>query len=324
LSNLAGEPNDVTAKDIPMRARTTPWIYPSLPGGPDYGIIRIAGAGIGNCLYVYFHAVVLAKQANGRLIAPTWSSVKIGPLLRMERSLRRYGTMFCAHPDEAHGPMKAVRLASLWPGHTRIQLGIGQTASVAPAGLTIVQAKEFSFEGLHQHRTMIRDRLLEILSTPPAVRPNWGAGDYAAAHIRLGDFVQEQPEQIQTGRVPNMRISLTWYEQVIRRVRSVFPDLPICIFSDGREQELAEILALEGVSLRREPTDIADLLALAQAKLLIGSNSTFSRWAAFLGDMPSIWLKTKLLPEQPTSDRTAIHYVADDCDVITRESVVAA
>jgi hypothetical protein len=306
-----------------MRERATPWVYPSLPGGPDYGIIRIAGAGIGNCLYVYFHAVVMARQANGRIIAPTWSSVKIGPLLRMERSLRRYGTMFRAHPDEVHGPMKAMRLASLWSGHTRLQLGTGQQLNVAPNGLTIIQATEFSFDGLHQHRSMIRDRLLEILVAPPAVTPNWGAGDYAAVHIRLGDFVPEQPDQIITGRVANMRISLTWYERVIRRVRSIFPDLPIHIFSDGREQELAELLALPGVSLRREPTDIADLLALAQAKLLIGSNSTFSRWAAFLGDMPSIWLKTNVLPEQPTSDRTTILYVADDCDVITPDVVIA-
>ena len=306
-----------------MREHATPWIYPSLPGGPDYGIIRIAGAGIGNCLYVYFHAVVLAKQANGRIIAPTWSSIKIGPLLRMERSLRRYGTIFRAHADEVHGPMKAVRLASLWPGHTRIKLGTGQPVSIPPARLIIIQAQEFSFEGLHQHRVMIRDRLLEILVTPPEIRPNWGAGDYAAVHIRLGDFVPAQPDQIMTGRVPNMRISLAWYEQVIRRIRAVLPDLPIHILSDGREQELAELLALKGVSLRREPTDIADLLALAQAKLLVGSNSTFSRWAAFLGDMPSIWLKTKLLPERPTSDRTAILYVADDCDAITREAVTA-
>jgi hypothetical protein len=306
-----------------MRERATPWVYPSLPGGPDYGIIRIAGAGIGNCLYVYFHAVVMARQANGRIIAPTWSSVKIGPLLRMERSLRRYGTMFRAHPDEVHGPMKAMRLASLWSGHTRLQLGTGQQLSVAPNGLTIIQATEFSFDGLHQHRSMIRNRLLEILVAPPAAPPNWGAGNYAAVHIRLGDFAPEQPDQIITGRVANMRISLTWYERVIRRVRSIFPDLPVHIFSDGREQELAELLAVPGVSLRQEPTDIADLLALAQAKLLIGSNSTFSRWAAFLGDMPSIWLKTKLLPEQPTSDRTTILYVADDCDVITPEVVIA-
>jgi hypothetical protein len=189
--------------------------------------------------------------------------------------------------------------------------------------LTIIYATEFSFQGLHQHRAMIRDRLLDILVRPPSAPPNWGTGDYAAVHIRLGDFLPAQPDQIMTGRVANMRISMAWYDRVIRRVRLVFPDLPIHIFSDGREQELAELLALKGVSLRREPTDIADLLALAQARLLIGSNSTFSRWAAFLGDMPSIWLKTELLPEQPTSDRTPILYVAEDCDAITQEFVTA-
>jgi hypothetical protein len=124
-----------------------------------------------------------------------------------------------------------------------------------------------------------------------------------------------------SGRVANLRIPLTWYRRVIERVRLVCPDLPIQIFSDGREQELADILAIKGVTLRREPSDVADLLAMAQARLLIGSNSTFSRWAAFLGDMPSIWLRTEVLPEQPTSAHTRVLYVADDFGEITPESV---
>ena len=85
-------------------------IYPSLPARYDLGIIRIGGAGIGNCLYTYFHAVVMAKAINSPIIAPTWSSVRIGPLLRRELSLRRYGRMFRAHPDEISGIMKAILL----------------------------------------------------------------------------------------------------------------------------------------------------------------------------------------------------------------------
>jgi hypothetical protein len=34
---------------------------------------------------------------------------------------------------------------------------------------------------------------------------------------------------------------------------------------------------------------ITDLLALSQAKVLVGSGSGFSMWAAFLGQMPSVW-----------------------------------
>ena len=87
------------------------------------------------------------------------------------------------------------------------------------------------------------------------------------------------------------------------------------VFSDGDETELASILAIEGVSLLRGATDVDDLLALAQARLLVGSNSTFSRWAAFLGNMPSIWPNTSLR-EQPTNYETPIIYVADDFEAI--------
>ena len=298
-------------------------IYPSLPAGYDFGIVRIVGAGIGNCLYAYFHAVVMAKEANCRIIAPTWSSVRVGPLLRGERSLRRYGTMFRAHPDEIHGFMKAVRLASLWPGHKRVQIRIGQRAYAAFSGLTIVEAPEFTFVGLHPHRDMIRSRLLEILSARPAEMPKWGAGDYAAAHIRLGDFTKAQSHSLRRSFRDGERIPLAWYEQAIRRVRAGFPELPVQVFSDGHERELADVIAIDGVSLRREPNDVADLLSLAQARLVIGSNSTFARWAAFLGDMPSIWPNTELR-EQPTGEATPILYVADDFEAITREAVTAA
>ena len=109
-------------------------IYPSLPGGYDFGIVRLMGAGIGNCLYAYFHAVVLAREANCRIITPTWSSVKVGPLLRRERSLRRYGAMFRAHPDEIHGFMKTARLIASWPRHKRVVIRVGQPVSAAPVG----------------------------------------------------------------------------------------------------------------------------------------------------------------------------------------------
>jgi hypothetical protein len=306
-----------------MRPNSYPWVYPSLPGGPDFGLIRLAGAGIGNCFYAYFHAVVMAKEANARLIAPTWSSVKIGPLLRMERSLRRYGTMFHPHPDEVGGFNKAIRILVLWLHRKHIKIVTGQEDALAPDGLTVVQTQKFTFEGLHPHRAMIRERLLQILASPPNTTPNWGRGDYAAAHIRLGDFLAARPDQVVSGRVDNVRIPLHWYQRVIEQVRKIHPDLPIQIFSDGRESELSDILSIPGVTLRREPNDIGDLLALAQARLLIGSNSTFSRWAAFLGDMPSIWLKTELLPEQPTGPTTPVLYVGEDCSAIGPALMVA-
>ena len=50
-------------------------IYPSLPAHRVFGVLRIGGNGLGNCLFAYFHAVVMAKEHGGRVVAPTWWSV---------------------------------------------------------------------------------------------------------------------------------------------------------------------------------------------------------------------------------------------------------
>jgi hypothetical protein len=91
--------------------------------------------------------------------------------------------------------------------------------------------------------------------------------------------------------------------------------MPVRIFTDGHEHELADLLRIPGVALQREPNDISDLLALSQARLIIGSNSTFSRWAAFLGNMPGIWFKTNRVPERP-NDKQNVYVDQNEMDAI--------
>jgi hypothetical protein len=308
---------------VEWRSWLMPVIYPSLPGAHDFFGVRIGGNGIGNCLYGYCHAVVIAKKANARIITPTWWSIKIGPLLRGELSLRRYGTMFRPHPDEITGIMKFVYLLAMRPRKTIVARIGNQDNDAAPSGLTTVTANwEWTFVGLHPHRQMIRDRLLEILHAPPPQPPRWGKGDFIAAHIRLGDFIPVKPDDLKTGHVEGLRIPLTWYANVIRRMRDLFPDLPVRVFSDGRAAELTEILSIEGVVLWREPTDIDDLLMLSEARLIIGSNSTYSRWATFLGKMPSIWFKAEIVAEKPNGQETPVLYIGDDFETITRDFLI--
>lgn len=293
-------------------------IYPSLPGSYDFGILRIAGGGIGNCLYCYFRAVVFARSHQQRIVAPTWGSIKTGPLLRWERSFRLYGTMFRPHRDEIKATHKLLRLIAHWPWwQQRVRIDHGQsTVGCLRGGLNVVEVPEsnYTFIDLYEHRDFIRNRLLEILTDAPQHPLLWGSKDYVAVHIRLGDFLAASPAQVNAGTKAGLRIPIEWYKRTIQRTREQFPTLPVLIFSDGREHELAQLLAIDGVRLHREATDIAELLALAQAKLLIGSNSTFSRWAAFLGNMPSIWLKTQRLPVDKPTDRLV--YVDTDLTAI--------
>lgn len=277
-------------------------IYPRLPGRLDLAAVRLNGAGLGNCLFTYFHAVILAQQSGRRLLAPAWRTVAIAEQLRSNGRTRRYGDILGPHPDEISGAAKYMLLARHWPWRANVALVPGEVPDLPRNSLTMFEAPAFTFEGLHEHRAALRKRLFEIL-TIPVPAPDWGRGDYAAIHIRLGDF--EPPaegEHVQDNR----RIPMHWYVEIAHQLRRHAPQRPIHLFSDGDEHELAPILAVDGVSLRREDSDIGDLLAMAGSSLLVGSNSTFARWAAFLGDMPTLWRAGNLHEEKPTGRSTPI------------------
>src|SRR5215472_9730102 len=84
--------------------------YPDLGSLHDFWYVRLAGSGIGNSFYNYFHAAILAEQFRGSLITPAWFSLKSGPVLRGERCRRFYWRMFKPYPGEISGPRKLMVL----------------------------------------------------------------------------------------------------------------------------------------------------------------------------------------------------------------------
>jgi len=99
---------------------------------------------------------------------------------------------------------------------------------------------------------------------------------------------------------------------VIERLRGLRPDLPIRVYSDGHDAELAPLLAMDGVTRARSSDDINDLIAMASASVLVGSHSTFSRWAAFLGNMPVIWRAQRSTKESPVDPQVRSQHIGDD------------
>ena len=83
---------------------------------------------------------------------------------------------------------------------------------------------------------------------------------------------------------------LQWYVNIVKNVRKELgSDILVNVFSDGTDEDLAEILKLPNVRRCFYGSAIADMLALSESPLLIGSGSTFSMWASYLGRMPVIW-----------------------------------
>jgi hypothetical protein len=220
--------------------------------------------------------------------------------------------MFKPFDGEIHGTRKLLTL--LWSYRKRVILKVGEPTAptVVNGTLNFVVSSSFTFRGLHPHRSIIRDRLLGTVNDPVPANHRWGGGGYIAIHVRLGDFAEAAVHSLVNGAQPNLRIPMMWYVNLTRALRKRYGDKPVYIFSDGQEAMLRPILDL-GATLYQSGSDMTDLLAMAGASILVGSNSTYSRWAAFLGNMPSIWLQTSGDVEKPTASETPIMYMPLDC-----------
>ena len=273
------------------------YIYPVLGAVKDLGFVRLSGVGLGNSFFSYFHAFVLAKQSAGHLIRPAWPSLKLGTWLRQERSKRTYIELFRPLPDEVSG-LKKARLFVCTRNRNEIEVYKNCITKVKTGTINNVKVKEFTFNGLREHRNDIRFRVLTLLRTRG--RSEWKQMRYIGVHVRLGDFATAK-DKSQALKNTNTRIPLEWYINVVAALRARYPEYEIRLFSDGHPSELKPLLST-GVTLHCGESDAEDLIALASSSLVVASLSTFSEWAVFLGNQPSIWLQTERIIEQP-SDR---------------------
>lgn len=242
------------------------YAYPILPNG-----------GLGNRLFAWARCKVYSELNRVPMITPSWTQVKLGPMLRGERDWRWYTGEFQALPSEIMGWHKR-RL--LW---TQPRLPepheLTSLQAAGAGGIQIFSGWSDYFTRLNGQHGLIR-RALES-----ACQPRWmervNAVPHApmAMHVRRGDLKNAQGEFL---------TSLSWFESVVKVVRNVSGvERPIQLFSDGKEEEVAPLLRLPNVFRVNTGSAIGDLLAMARAKFLIASGgSTFSTWAGFLGQMP--------------------------------------
>lgn len=115
-------------------------------------------------------------------------------------------------------------------------------------------------------------------------------------HLRFGDFRPADGVQDYRG-VWNTALPMDWYLSVARRLKLEFGDTAqFLVVSDGSDAQLRPLLeTVPCVTTRDIPdSDCSDLLALADADLLVCSISSYSQWAAFLSSAPYIWFAPSL------------------------------
>lgn len=234
------------------------YVYPKLPAAIFTSpFIRFSGSGLANCLFVYARAIQYARLNQCSIIAPTWLNLSIGPYLRKEKDKRHYLKLFNTQGGEISGISKLLKLVFC---SKKIQVveGLGNFFS------DLLCDSEYIASYIYDHVEPSLLHSVDVFDFTKCV----------AVHIRLGDY----PE--------NLRIPMSWYKSKIMELKRTNPSYKFLIFSDGRDDEIADLLKTEGVRRVFFGNAIADIFAISRCCYLIGSDSTFSGWGAYLGQVP--------------------------------------
>jgi hypothetical protein len=228
----------------------------------------VGGGGLGNIMFPWAKAIVYAKNNNLKRIQTSWKNLKFGTVIRRERDKRMYLDLFTGN-DGIGGIRKFLLLN--FSNKVKIFSGMDNL-----------------FEPFKNEHDFVKSELLRIINPYHINKANKFDSNSVSVHIRMGDFQVPDNEKVLRNGHWNYRLPIKWYKSIIEKIRDEC-DLPIYIFSDASDQDLQGILELENCRRAYFGSAISDMLALSSAKVLVSSASTFSMWASFLGQIPTIW-----------------------------------
>ena len=236
-------------------------VYPqlSLNRRQDFGFFRAGGPGLANCLFVAARAYLRAKALGCEMLRPTWERLSVGQILRRERDKRFYHGLF--KDDSLLKKLRKVWLIRFCK-HIETVSGLG-----------------CFFEDILDKADDVRQWFFDAVEPSAIKEVPEDMKRSIAIHVRLGDF----PE--------SMRVSIQWYCALVTQIQNAISSkIDIQIFSDGRDDELSELLKMPGARRVYYGNALADIVAISRCGLLIaGKYSTFSAWGAYLGNVPSIF-----------------------------------
>jgi hypothetical protein len=248
---------------------------------PDLLLFRVGGPGLGNLMFTWARALLYCAKFDATPIWPTWLQLKIGPWLRGERDKRSYGDLFLPPPRYVRGLEKAWILMNAVRFDERA-LDRGTPKS----GVIWFKGGGNGFKDLAGGNKHLQNEFEAMFGLTTAA-PRTAAP--IAVHVRLGDFAPMSPIGSDT-MPPNVRLPIEWYVEKVIQVRSVLgTGYAVEVFSDEAGEALHPLMSLPNVTFAARRSAAEDLRALSRSRVLIGSNSTFSQWARFLGQQPAIW-----------------------------------
>ena len=292
------------------------YIYPKFSKNEFLGI-RLGGAGLGNLLFTWSRVIAASEKHNAKLIWPTWPSVKVGPWLRHEKDKRCYIGLFKNKTGMCGGFRKYAKLcfgkkihiknldAIDWDKLGGNDIVVYDDFKLAPGVF------QMDFNGTREYRDKITETIYANLGKKGKKALDFDASRAIGIHVRLGDF-DRTTAALDTGK-NNMRIQISWYVAMVNKLREAAGwNVPVYVFSDGTDDELAELTALPEVRRMTFGNSIGDIVGLSRFPVMISSGSSFSLWARFLGNSSSISYPNQIKDRVHTGEGFEIELGAND------------
>ena len=246
------------------------YIYPKFPAINTNALFRIGGSGLANCMFVIARSWILESKYNYKIIEPTWLNFSLRPYLHNEKDKRHY---FKILKKTGIGGIKKCLLLLIGK-EIRENEDIGAIKTRRPIIIVAKGLKDY-FASLIPYQELIKHKFEN------ASKIHLRDDDFEnciGIHIRLGDFE------------PQNRTPVEWYiDKIIEINKITNSGVKFLLFSDGSDDELKSILNIENVHRSVFGNAFADILALSKCKMILGSDSTFSGWAAFIGQKLSLF-----------------------------------
>jgi len=254
-----------------------------------YGWSWLPRSGLGNMLFPWARCLVWCKDNGCEMIGPVWFKVRLGPYLRRERDKRHYWKLF-----HAGGAITGLRRLWLLARLPMISEEVGrERATNLRRCVVLFRGMTGLFEPIIGRHREVLNGLTTIVRR--GCLPTRSAKGYIGIHVRRGDFAVPTDTRLLMDGGWNYRIPIEWYLQCLREVRAAAGScVPATVVSDGSGNELDLLMSEPGVTWHRGRSAIEDLLWLSSSSVIIASGSTFSMWASYLGQAPSLWFPGQL------------------------------
>lgn len=249
-------------------------------------ISKLPDAGLGNKLFTWAHGLVFSTKNNLPHLSNGFTKIKIGPIIRREKSLRFYANYFSSSKI-----ISKIGLYLLLKKKKNITIDYLDCDKLIDTNEDCVyifnQIPNWSdyFKNIRENRTIVKEQFFICLNNNVSQKYIAKKSPVIGVHIRMGDF-KKMAATTDFAKVGHTRTPMQYFIDCINLLRNASnKNLSVTIFSDGKKSELEEILALENTSLAEDDLDILQMLHLSKSKVIIlSAGSTFGQWAAYLSD----------------------------------------